>query len=573
MPRRFVIALPALLVPTALLWVADSRGVFPAPATVVVTLVVLGILLVAELRRGALLPTAARWLGALLVWAVIAALLRPVEHTEAARFVAVGAVALALSVVVARPRAAAWGRLSVVLAGSVAAAWLVGERLLGEGRPSGPFENPNIAATLIVIALALVVPLRCRMAIRLGVAALLVAGAVASSSRAAMLTALVIGAGWAIFTARRAVRLVVAGLVAAAALGLVFRLATDRDPLRFERVRIWMVAVRTAAAELPWGCGPAGYADAAIGHNFPLTGGLARYHRLPSLAESDALQLFASLGLPGLLLGAGLVVSVGRAAARTRSALLPCVAVVLTSAVHSQLALPAVAWSAVLAVAAGAPPATRRRARLPLGAALAGVAVAAPALAYALAPMPGVSPNAAELVAAAERTLARGDRSTSSLADAEALAAQACELRPRWSYAWTQLGALRLERATLRGETALAVAASEAFVAASRTNPVDMWAAFGLGRAARVLGDRAAAASALEAAVRLEPNCAPAWIELALLRGDEGEIMAARQAFAHAEEALARAHGRVLETAYERAMVHVDALTLARLRLRYGVAR
>jgi hypothetical protein len=73
--------------------------------------------------------------------------------------------------------------------------------------------------------------------------------------------------------------------------------------------------------------------------------------------------------------------------------------------------------------------------------------------------------------------------------------------------------------------------------------------------------------------VRLEPSCAPAWIELALLRLEEGQLGAARQALARVEAAVAGGRGLSLEGRYERALVQVDRAALARLRVRCGVSR
>jgi hypothetical protein len=570
--RGLVNALPAALVPSVALCAVASRGVFPAPLAVAVTAIVLAVLAVAELRRGVRLSSPALWLAGLVAWAALATMLRPVDRVDAASFVAVGGVALVLAVLAAGARVAAWGRLAVVVAGGLTAAWLVAERLTGGGRPGGPFENPNVAATVAVIALALVPLLRSRPATRASLAVLLVAGVVVSTSRAGLLAAVAVGLVWAVSGARRELRVVVALVVCAAALGLAWRFATDRDPLRFERIRIWLVAVRTAVAELPAGCGPAGFEDAAIPHNFARAGELARYARVPSLAESDALELLATLGVPGLVLGGGLVLSVARAAGGSARALAPCLAVAITSAVHTQLSLPAVAWTATLAVAGTLRRTRSRGLRVPGGVAAAGACAAAAAAAYALGVLDDRPQTAARLLHGASAALAPG-QSIDRLADAEAVTWRACMQRPRWSAAWAQLGELRLERAQRSGDAILAGDAVAAFAAARRANPLAVWAALGEGQARRALGERRAAAGALEAAVRLEPHCAPAWVELALLRLDDGEVAAARAALASAEASLAFARGRVLVSDYERAMVTVDRVTLAWLRARCGVRR
>jgi hypothetical protein len=569
--RRVVTCLPALLVPIALLWVAGSRGVLPSPAVIVATMAVVAVLVVAEGARGLRLTGPVLWLGGLVVWSGVGAALRPVDRVEAARFVATGVVAVALAALAARPRPAAWGRLGVVVGGAVAAAWLVAERWLAGGRPGGPFENPNVAATVIALALALVPLLRWRAAAKVACAGVLLAGLVASGSRAGMLAASAIAAVWALRGSGRRVRLAVAAALLLAGGGLVLRVATDRDPLRWERLRIWAVAWRTAVAELPFGSGPAGYADAAIAHNFPRAGELARYHRLPALAESDALETFAALGVPGVLLSVGVGLSLVRAAASTGAAWAPMAALAVTSAVHTQLPLPAVAWTAAVALAGALPRARGRRLRLPPAVTLAGIAAAAPALAVALGAVPAMRVTAEQLVAPGASALARGERGDAALADAEAGAWSACARRPRWAASWSTLGGVRLQRALARGDGALAEAATDAFAAARTANPTDVWAAYGEGRARRALGDRGAAARALEAAVRLEPHCVPAWVEIGLLRLESGDLATARAALTRAEAALAAARRRPPESAYERALVRVDRLSLQRLRVRCGV--
>jgi hypothetical protein len=564
-------ALPAALAPLAVLWVAGSHGVLPSPAALVATIAACAALLAAGLARGVRVGGPLPWLAALVAWAGVCAAVRPVDRVEAARWVAVGAVALVLAALAGRPRAAAWGRTGVAVAGATAAAWLVAERCAIGGRPGGPFENPNVAATLMAFALALLPVLRWPAAVRLGAAALLLAGLLTSGSRAGLLAALAVAGVWALRSAGRAARLAAVAALVVAAGGLALRVASDRDPLRFERVRIWATAWRTAVAELPLGCGPAGYADAVLAHNFPREGELARYARLPSLAESDALQAFAALGLVGVGLAAGLAASLASAARGAPAAWGPLAVLALTSAVHTQLPLPAVAWSAALAVGGTLPRPRGARLRASPAAAFAGAAAVAPALALALGAWPAGRVTAERLAAPAARTLARGGADDAALADAEAGAWTACARRPRWAAGWVALGAVRLERALARNDGALAAAAAAAFAAGRAANPTDVWAALGEGRARRALGEGKAALQAFAAAARLEPHCAPAWLEIGLARIEEGELATARQALARLDAALAAARRRPPESEYERALVRLDRRALDRLRVRCGV--
>ncbi len=98
----------------------------------------------------------------------------------------------------------------------------------------------------------------------------------------------------------------------------------------------------------------------------------------------------------------------------------------------------------------------------------------------------------------------------------------------------------------MRDEADLAAAAAAAFARARRANPLDVWAAVGEGRARLVLGDRPGARDAFNAAVRLEPNCSPAWVELAYLHLAQGEIAAARRALRRAQEIAQQAQGTEL---------------------------
>ena len=111
---------PAVLVPVAAAWVLAADGPAVRPAVVAVT-VAAALALVWTNGAGGLRRGPALWLAALLAWAGLDAALRPVAVYDAARVLGAGLVALALLLVAARPRAAAWGRLAVVAGGACAA--------------------------------------------------------------------------------------------------------------------------------------------------------------------------------------------------------------------------------------------------------------------------------------------------------------------------------------------------------------------------------------------------------------------------------------------------------------------
>ncbi len=341
---------PALLVPLATLWVASARGVALAPFVAVATAAVALGLAVLAVRDGVRREPAVVWLAGLVAWCGLVAAIRPVASAPAAWAVAVGVTALGLGVVAATPRGAAWAGTAVVAAGTLTAVWLLLEAVTVPGRPAGPLGNPNLAAMVALLGLLTLPRLRVLAAARAALAIVAVAGVIASGSRGGLLALIAACATWALLAASRQRRRWALGAGAVVLVVLGFVVARERDPLRWERSRLWTVAARTALAELPFGCGPGGYADAALPHNFPRDGEFARHHRLPGVAESDVLQLAATLGLPGLVLAGGLAWWVARGAGRGGAPVVAALAV--GSLVNTLLAAPVVAWTAVLALAA-----------------------------------------------------------------------------------------------------------------------------------------------------------------------------------------------------------------------------
>jgi hypothetical protein len=570
--RAALNALPAALVPLAVAWLGAARGIDLPAWLAVATVAVVGLITAATVIEGVRWHASLTWLAGLVAWAAVAAAVRPVAPAPAAWPVATGVVAVALALVASTPRGAAWAGVAVVTAGAACGGWLVAERLYVDARPAGPFGNPNPAATVALLALALVPWLRLPVAARVALGIPLAAGVLASGSRGGLLGLLALGVVWGIAATGPRVRrvAVVAALVAAA--GLALRLASDRDPLRFERVRIWRSAGSAAVAELPLGAGPSGFVDAVLPHNFPRDGELARYHRIPGLAESDYLQLATTLGLPGLACGLGLAAAVAR---RLRGARGLGVATVLamTSAVNTQLVIPAVGWLATLAVASALPrPRGRPLRSEPILTAALLLAVGVPVALALRWPDGGLGEDPGPLIARAEAALA-STPTDPAFADAEALAWRATRLAPRRGKAWRALAALQLERARQRGDAGLARAAAAAFAEARRVNPLDAWAALGQAQSHRAIGETAAARAALEAAVRLEPNFVPAWLELALLDLEGGDLARVRDALARIDAARRGRVPAAFVSEYERALLAADPALLRRLQVAVGVGR
>lgn len=548
-------------------WVAGADGAYLRPGAAVVTALVVVLLSGLRGSLGGLAVDAPRlWLGGLVGWTAIAAATMPVACSEAGYLAAVGVVAWLLAMVTSDWRTRAWACGAVTGLGAMSGLFLMVGRWAEGMRSDGLLGNPNLSATVALLGLASVPFVRLPAAARLALGAFSLGGIVASGSRAAMLGAGAMTLAWLLAGARsRWLRRGALAALLVAGIGLAARLATDRDPLRFERLRIWSTAAAVARESLPWGTGPGGFADAAIAHNFPQSNRLARFGLLPTLAESDLLQLLAGLGLPGVLLGGGLAWSLLRRVRGPAAHLAGCVAAVAaTSAFHTQLTAPVVAWTATMAIAAALPPARRWHARVPPAAALAGGSLLATLLAVALLqPSWWLGGTPGSLLDRATALAAQVPRSDARLADAEVLAWRATTVRPRWSEAWSTLGAVRAARVRLRDDQALWAPALAAFRKARECNPLNAFAALEEGRAARASRDYPAARAALQAAVRLEPNLAGAWTELASLALEEGRLGAARRNLSEAMRTIAI---RVEHpTPYEQALLAVDPATLARL--------
>lgn len=527
----------------AAIWVGGAAGVDLRTGAVVATVALMVAAVMLRLQRGGVAFDAPRvWLGALVLWLAVGAVLQPVAASAAASLVAIAAVAWGLALLVADWRSRAWARAAVAGLGACSGLALLAGRVVEGMRSDGLFGNPNLSATVALLGLASAPYVRAPAIARLALAAPALAGVVASGSRAAMLATGALAVVWLVSSApRRGARLAVLGVLAIGVAGLSLRLATDRDPLRFERVRIWGVALRVTLHHLPWGTGPTGFADRAVAFNFPREQAFARYGRFPDLAESDFLQLAATAGLPGVVLAGGLLLALFRRLRTAGPQGWGCAAVLaVSSAVHTQLVFPVLAWTATLAMAASVPCSRRVRARA-AGATLLAVGIAAGGvLTTALVRPEGwLGGDPAELLRTANAMAAAQPRHVPRLADAEALAVQAVALRPQWGLAWRTVGQLRAQRARLTRNRELWSSARDAFREARTRNPLDAFAALGEGRAARELGDVTQARGALRAAVTLEPNLVGGWMELARVAVEEGRLLSAQHAHANAARALA----------------------------------
>ncbi len=555
----------ALLVPLAMLWVAGADGVFLRPWTAVVTSVGLGFLAYRRLVGGVRVGPAFLWLASLCLWVLTSAVVQPVAWDRAAQLSAVGIFAAVLALITAHPAGRRWMTVAVFVAGLGCALWLVTERLAVGGRPGGPFGNPNVAASVVVLAMTQTVQIKGSRS--WAWLPLLLAGVLAATSRAAMLSAMVLLVFWLGLRWRRPGRVLLALGAILAASAFFLRMVLDPDPLRFERVRIWKSALKTAWEFVPWGAGPGGFGEAVLPRNFPREGEFARFHRIPDVAESDLLQLAASLGVPGLLLAGGLSVSTWKAwSGRGRLALSPALALFVTGLFHSQLLWPVLAF---VAVSAGR---FSGRWRLKMKSTQA-LLLLWPLLGWGAMVLPwpnGGMGTPVHVRVAKLKDALRGEHNSEKLAGALVEAADLVRQLPRSGEALRVMALVQLRLARATGDASAAQAAATTFRRAQEINPQDVWAFYGEAEARVALGQWEAARGAAIRALALEPNCVPCWLTLAQTQLFLGLPEAAHEAYGKALAAERKARGFPFVSAYERALASPDPLLKARLAAAVG---
>jgi O-antigen ligase len=192
-----------------------------------------------------------------------------------------------------------------------------GVRMLGDPRPAGTFLNPNhLAAWLAAVLLLIWGGWRGsrraesrRATLLYGAASLpILLALVLTGSRGALLgfaggAAAATALAWPRLAAGRRGAILWGGAVALLVVGalvLVPRLL-ERDPFRYQRLRIWRASLQ-AAIDSPWlGTGPNQFGAASDNLQFPDGHGPLRYDRSFSSPHSDLLRAPVELGWPGLV--------------------------------------------------------------------------------------------------------------------------------------------------------------------------------------------------------------------------------------------------------------------------------
>jgi O-antigen ligase len=464
-------------------------------------------------------------------------------------------------------------------------------------------------------------------------ALLCAAGVLAVGSRGALLaltiTLLVLIARAGSARARawmRAVPVVIV-LAALAVLSVQSRFASNVDPYRYDRPRLWTAAL-SAWREAPLlGLGPGMYEHRAARHNFPQDLAVFRYSKEPHSAHSQPLQTLAEEGVAGLLtllVFAGAIVvalagarKVGGEAAASARALLPaCAALAIHALFETPFEAPAIpitllllAWPALRPASFGASAAAfvlrwpdretaaRERWATVTSAAVCGVVlfsigVAAPYLSYLAvryAEGEGRAPVRIDLAfrtaealnphqpflgfRRARAALARSRRvSPTLLANAMDSLETTIRLEPGDPSAYALLGGLYARAAAdLPGAGAGAIAEAERrYTEALAVAPLDARLHVERGSLRLSAGEAAGALADALAALQLEPRALAAHqleVEALLASGREKEAAAG---LGDMEKVLADLSGYQPLNGYEEALLRVDGRGLLEMRRRLG---
>ncbi|MEE4272427.1 MAG: O-antigen ligase family protein [Thermoanaerobaculales bacterium] len=436
----------------------------------------------------------------------------------------------------------------------------------GEVRTGGFFENPNLAAAILVASLA-ATPARSPL-IRYSWLILVVAATVLTGSRAGLLAMV---AAAAVVLPRGRMRIV--GVAAAATAGIAavgWRLFSLPDVLAWHRVSIWRAVLEIWSARPVTGVGPGCLVEAAGVARMAYPNQVGKYQFVVSVAESTPLAILVQVGVIGFVLAASAIWLWVRNQRSSGSFSLPsfraCLAAVcVVSLFHDLLTVPVVLWwwALTLGCSAGdrreASVELQARARPGLRAAMALVviwltawAIVAPAAAkMQMASIPVSTAEVERLTriepwydepaaALVDRIIADPTPWTwESAAEGLFWAREAVRLHPGLARRWADLGKVHLRVLTDLGGTVHDVGAARSALAhAAALDPHLPWHWLERARLERVAGEHEAALRYVHHALEEEPNTVRGWLMLCRLELERGHVNVARQAL---EEATSRA--------------------------------
>ncbi len=487
--------------------------------------------------------------------------------------------------------------IGILTVGAAVVAAAVIVEAIGSGlRVGGFFENPNLAAALLVPTLPMgwwVLEKRSRW--RWAWSFLAVAGIVCSGSRAGLLAMIV---AVALMLPRGGLlRLVLlAGSLLATSV-LVVRFVSQPDALAWHRISIWRAVIRIWLTRPLTGVGPGSLVEAAGQARILHPDEIGRYQFVVGYSESTPLAVLVQLGIVGVVL-VGLAVFTWWIAGRADSIVdRPIVvsafsAAVVLGAFHDFLTIdPVLWWWAVLLGCSTSPPGARAEVSSVAGpfdvkwvAALLMVwltawGIATPA--YARRTMASgsldsdgvvralrIEPWLSTAPAARVRSLLATDERWTWESAAEALhwAQTAVDVHPGLSRLWADLGRVHLRVLTDLGGTQYdGSAARQALTRACELDPHLAWNWLERARLEWLTGNLNEAVRLTNHALAQEPDAVRGWLLLSRLQLESGRREAAISALKNAEDRLGLAEQRGLSI-YDLDLLHAPAAQLESLR-------
>jgi len=479
--------------------------------------------------------------------------------------------------------------LTVVTFGAIIVALGVVCEALGLGgiRVGGLLENPNIAASMLVVSLPILFVIEGGRRWLVSAGAVIVLGLVLTGSRAGLL-ALLVCAAFILPRGRfRGVALLAGGLGVTSI--LVWRFVDHPDVLAWFRPAIWAAVLRLWAEQPLLGVGPGGLVDAAGVERLLHTDHVGQRQFLISYAESSPLALLVQTGVVGCIIAASVAFVWWRGAHRSRGLSKPLVAALAAMAVmaafHDLLTIDVVLWWWALTVglfeAEGRPPsavagfATQGKiAGTVIGLVIAFTVlwgVVQPAWARWLwrsgAPDEALAARSARaepwfdapLEWRVRDLVKRESWDWITAAEAISQGERAVGIHPGAARLWSLLGMVHTRVVTDLGPWPDSIArARGAFARAVELEPLQPWAWLEWARLERNLGHTSGAIDLVRKALDAEPHTVRARLFLARLELDRGNRDAAREAYSKAtESARLRTHSGL--SSYERELLGAPA--------------
>jgi len=562
---------------------------YPGPRVVIGVLLAVALGWAVAVRRGQLLHEEWVALG-FVVWGVVSAALAAAAPLGAREAVMVWMVTWGLWLVARRARESnsQAGMLILTATAVILALGVMFEAVgLGGLRVGGLLENPNVTASLLVVSLPAVFVTQGRQRWRFAAAAVLTLGLVLTGSRAGLLAMLAVVAVILPRGRAKIVGLLTGGIGVTAV--LLWRFVNQPDILAWFRPAIWSAVLRLWVSHPLCGVGPGGLVDAAGAQRLLHADHVGQRQFLIAYAESSPLAVLVQTGLVGFIIA---LVALfiwwrrahgGQRMSRNMTAALAAMAVM--GAFHDVLTLDVVLWwwaliIGLMEVRAAPPPTTigpsnstaSRRAVVGLAfsfVVLWGVVQPAWARWIWRSEKPNQVTAARTLRAEpwfdaplewrARELLKQNPWSWETVAEATAVSGEAVRVHPGAARLWSIRGIVHARVVAEFGPWPDSVRiAREAFARAIELEPHQPWSLLEWARFERNLGYMNDAVKLAQRALDEEPHTVRAWLFLARLELDRGEVEAARDAYEAALES-ARLRTRLDLNAYERELLGAPA--------------